>query len=487
MKAAAYARYSTDNQTQNSIAYQMAAIQKYASEKGISLIHEYHDDAESGTDTVGRGDFNSMVEAAIRGDFDTIIVYDITRGSRDVGDWFLFRKQMRAAGVTVLSVKDDLGDVLDPNNFLRELLGVGLGQHQVLSSRQKSIDGKAVKAVQGVFLGGIPPYGYDVKDQRYVINESEAAVIRKIFSMYIDGASYNKILDAIGPVCGKRGRPLGKNSLPSILQNERYAGIYLYNEKVRRVMHKWAGAKPNPKCVRLDGVIPPIIDQATWKKACERKRNVSIKGENKAKRSYLLSGLIQCERCGATYVGHCSISRGIESRYYICGSKYRTRTCPDSKNHNADALEKFVVDNLKNYLMSIDFSEEAESIAKMFNSASADLENEKRDLADTKRKIANGVKALMEGLDIPELKLEIDRMRKHQEGLEDIIARNSVRSHEMNPKDVEELLQTALKNLDDPARLRSAIRLMVEKIYALADGSVAVHVGVHVSGSSGRV
>lgn len=83
-----------------------------------------------------------------------MIIYDITRGSRDVGDWFNFRKEMMVLGVRVISATQDLGDLTDPSSFLHELLSVGLGQHQVLDTRKKSIAGVAVKAKQGIFLGG---------------------------------------------------------------------------------------------------------------------------------------------------------------------------------------------------------------------------------------------------------------------------------------------------------------------------------------------
>ena len=91
----------------------------------------------------------------------------------------------------------------------------------------------------------------------------------------------------------------------------------------------------------------------------ENKRN----GANKAKRKYLLSGLIVCEQCGAAYVGHTSTnSKGYSSRYYVCGNRYRTRTC-SAPNINADEIETFVVQNLKAYFLTLDFAKEARRIA----------------------------------------------------------------------------------------------------------------------------
>lgn len=104
MKAAAYARYSTDKQTENSIAYQMNAITKYCLDHDIDLISAFSDEAESGTNTDREG-FRNLVRAAQNREFEAVVIYDISRGSRDVADWFQFRKTMRALGVQVISTK----------------------------------------------------------------------------------------------------------------------------------------------------------------------------------------------------------------------------------------------------------------------------------------------------------------------------------------------------------------------------------------------
>ena len=134
MIAAAYARYSTSNQQETSIAAQLEGIQAYCDREGIILAGmPYIDEAKSGTNT-NRPGFQRLLADAQKGKFEAVVVYDISRGSRDVGDWFVFRKQMADLGVKVLSATNTLGDMDDPNAFLQELLSVGLGQHMVLQS-----------------------------------------------------------------------------------------------------------------------------------------------------------------------------------------------------------------------------------------------------------------------------------------------------------------------------------------------------------------
>ena len=237
MKTAAYARYSTDKQTDNSIATQMDGIIKFCQSNGYDITATYVDEAQTGTNTNRKG-FMDLLEGARAKKFEAVVIYDISRGSRDVADWFNFRKEMQAHNITVLSATEKLGDISNPNDFLVELINVGLGQHMVLQTRQKSMAGVAQKAKEGQFLGGVPPLGYDVVEGEYVINSAEADIVRSIFNMYAAGASYDKILEKHKGYRGKRGRPIGKNSIKFILNNERYVGVYSWNkQKVKSLKH----------------------------------------------------------------------------------------------------------------------------------------------------------------------------------------------------------------------------------------------------------
>ena len=481
MKAAAYARYSTEKQTENSIQYQLTEIRKYCAEHQIEIVATYTDEGCSGTNA-DRAGFQAMIAAARSRRFDTVIIYDVSRGSRDVGDWFAFRKAMLHLGVNVISATGQrLGDLTSSQDFLLELLTVGMGQAEVLGTRQKSIDGVAVKAKQGLFLGGVPPLGYDIVSGSYVINEPEAAIVRRIFAWYASGRSYGYMLEQLRGVRGKRGRPFGKNSFNAILQNERYIGVYSWNKRRYKLMRQWAGGELNPDVVRLEGVIPPIIDRQTWEEVQKRMSDRRRNAKNKARHRYLLSGLIECEACGAAYVGHTTTnSRGYSTRYYVCGNKYRSHACT-AKNVNADEIETFVVQNLKAYLLGLDFSEAGRHIAAEINKATADLSAERKELQQIEAQIANGVKAILAGADLPELTAELDRLRSRKAELQEIIQTRSAARPPVTPAAVEQLLRESVDSWNDD-NLPEIIRTHVQKIYAHADGTVTVHVGVHIPG-----
>ena len=487
MTAAEYMRYSTDRQTDNSIAYQQVKIREYCAKNNINIVASYADEAETGTNTEDREKFLNMLVAAKNKEFEAVIIYDITRGSRDVGDWFNFRKTMKRLNIKVIAVEDKLGDILNPNDFLVELINVGIGQHTVLTTRQKSIEGVAVKAKEGAFLGGYAPLGYDIAEGDYEINEKDAASIRIIFDMYAKGENYAAILERLEGIKGKRGKPLGKNSLHSILKNERYIGIYTWNKHKVKEMRKWAGGGLNPNVSRIEGHIPPIIDNETWERVQVRmKENAKAKATNKAvKKDYLLTGLIECEQCGATYVGHTSTNKkGYRYSSYICGSKYRTRTC-NAQNGNATELETFVVAKLKDYLANADYEELSQTIADKVNAASIDLSREKKELAEVTRQIANGVKTIMGGFTFPELEEEINTMRIRKSELEDIIARNSINTQMLDKNKLVEFFKLSAGRMDE--NMKEVIKQHVTKIYAHADGTFTVNVGVHIAYCGGRI
>jgi site-specific DNA recombinase len=419
-----YERFSTDKQNENSIDTQQAAINQYSFKHGYTLIHHYVDMAMTGTNT-DRPNFQRMLNDAKAGKFDAIIIYDQSRLSRDIADWTIFRKLMHTYGVTVLSVTENLGDFNDPNTFLTESITAVLANHMILQTRQKSRAGIAQKAKNGVFLGGYPPLGYDVEDGRYVINEHEAKAVRLIFNEYASGTSYSAIVDELARLGykGKRGAAIGKNSLNAILRNERYIGIYTWNKKIVKYMGKWAGGKDNPEVERIEGIIPVIIDIKVWDKVQQRINSRKWNGAYTAKYEYLLTGLIECECCGAAYSGKISTNKkGYTTRYYICGNKRRTRIC-NAKNVNADELETAIVAKLHEILSTNDFDSMAVEIYKTYQKDKGKgLAAERKELTRIKTKLSNATKAILNGADFSELNDQITQLKTRKAELEELIA-----------------------------------------------------------------
>lgn len=482
--AAAYARYSTDGQTENSIAYQMHEITGYCSKNNIRLTHSFIDEAMSGTNT-DRNGFQDMITAAQHKEFNDIIIYDVTRGSRDVADWFNFRKRMRELNINVISCTQQLGDPLNPDDFLRELLTVGLGHHSVLSTRQKVLDGVSAAARKAKFLGGWAPFGYKIKDGKYVIVPSEAAVVKQAFELYADGYSYNYILDKLNMsgIVGRHGKKMCPNSLYYMFKNERYNGTYLWNKYTYQVMRKYVGSKPNPRIVEITDAIPAIVSKEIFERVQERLIMNKHHCHAAKRRVFLLSGLIKCTICGAYYICHASRSKGHEYVYYCCSNRYgkngKKATCK-SKPIPGEDLEKFVINAVRDFLTSeTDFTALAQHVADAFNKTNVDVSAEEKELASIDLKINNGVKAILSGFDAPELRQQMEQLKAKKAELQTVInsAENSKRRIDVAA--LADLLRSDLDNLDsnEPEIIRAIIRRHVPFIDANEDGTLTVGVG----------
>ncbi len=253
-----------------------------------------------------------------------------------------------------------------------------------------------------------------------------------------------------------------------------------------KTLGRWAGGKPNPNCVRIEDAIPRIVDQEIWERVQQRMRDNRNNARNGAKRNYLLSGLIECENCGGTYVGRTSTNtKGYESSSYVCGNKYRTRNCK-AKNISANEIETFVVQHLKEYLRTTDFDAIAQEIARQVNNASPDLSKERSELAQIETKLQNGLKAVLSGLVFPELQEEMDRLRVRKSELEDIILRVESQKPKVDPAAIVKLFEESIEALEG-ADLNRVIKYHVAKIYAHVDGSFTVNLGVHLNGCGGRI
>src|SRR6056297_1960040 len=103
MNAVLYARFSSDNQRNESIDAQVRAIKEYAKNHDIAIIRQYIDRAMSGTND-DRPDFKKMIQDSSRGNFEAVIVHKLDRFSRDRLDYLTYKRQLEMNGVKLISV-----------------------------------------------------------------------------------------------------------------------------------------------------------------------------------------------------------------------------------------------------------------------------------------------------------------------------------------------------------------------------------------------
>lgn len=325
--------------------------------------------------------------------------------------------------------------------------------------------------------------GYNIIDGKYVINEAESKCVKNIFNMFIEGESYSNILNYVNKsgIVGKRGKPLGKNSLYSILKNKKYTGIYTYNEHTFWYMRKYCGKKDNPEKIVLKDVIPVIIDEKKFKLAQQR-MSKRMKGKSRTRRTYLLSELIECPVCGYKYVGRCSTNKkGIETRYYTCSNKYNTKKCK-SKNINAELLETAIIQYIQEKILNQNMDEIIDNIYSAFKNKSNNLEEEKKELRKVDGEIHNILNAIKKGLVFEELEKELARLKLRQNELTEII--NSDVKNEISREDIVEAHNKLIK-LNKEKDYYSLLHSIIEKIMPNQDcNEITVIIGHNVGNKS---
>ena len=199
------------------------------------------------------------------------------------------------------------------------------------------------------FNGGNAPLGYKIVDKHYEIDEAEAVIVRKIFTMASEGYSYNDIIHELNR-CGyktKTGKPFGKNSLYEILRNPRYKGTYIFNRRAKRTSkntrnnHKY---KPESEQIIIEDGVPAIVSKELWEKANAARKYMS-KANTGAKHKYLLSGLIYCGECGCKMHGNYRNRESGEYTTYRCNNQATRLDCK-SREMRAEPLEAFVINSL---------------------------------------------------------------------------------------------------------------------------------------------
>ena len=346
-KAVAYMRYSSDNQNESSIEYQRATIEKYCNMKDIELVEEYVDMAYTGTN-MKRPDFQRMMKDAKRHpDWTMVLVFDMSRFSRHVQQALNCKAQLNDRGIQLVSVTQEFGDTKE--GFLLEGMTHLLNDYYSRNNGDVTHASLMVRANKTIHCGGVPPLGYNLTaDGLLVINEEEAETVRKIYDMYEKDYSYTrmaKILNDAG-IKTKAGKTFTKNSFNSLLNQEKYRGVYRWNRargKSSEDTHNSHAEKPLEKQVRIEGGCPRIIsDEQFFRVQKKMKSRVNGVATSKSSRNYMLGSLkiLKCAHCGSYMVGTARTSHGREYATYSC-PKHKAKECP-TKEIRTEYVDKMV-------------------------------------------------------------------------------------------------------------------------------------------------
>ncbi len=343
LRCAVYTRKSTEEGLDmefNSLDAQREACEAYvASQKpeGWVLVPDRYDDGGYSGGTLERPALKRLLADIEDGRVDVVVVYKIDRLSRSLMDFAKLVEVFDRRGVTFVSVTQSFNTTTSMGRLtLNILLSFAQFEREVIGERIR--DKFAASRARGMWMGGHPPLGYDVKDRKLVVNEPEATIVRMIFERFLKVGSATVLVRELGPagITTKRGKPVDKGILYKLLNNRIYLG---------EAVHKG---------VAHPGEHAPIIGRDLWDKVhaiighSPRSRAANTRSQTPA----LLKGILFGADGRAMTPTHAR-KGGRLYRYYVAAGLLKGDTPPGVvRRAPAAELEAAVVDQLRALLRS---------------------------------------------------------------------------------------------------------------------------------------
>jgi site-specific DNA recombinase len=316
IRCAVYTRKSTDEgleQDFNSLDAQREACEAFIqSQRGLGwvTVAKRYDDGGFSGGTMERPALQALMSDIEKGKVDLIVVYKVDRLTRSLADFSKIVEIFESRDVSFVSVTQQFNTSTSMGRLtLNVLLSFAQFEREVTGERIR--DKIAASKKKGMWMGGLPPLGYDTDDKQLVVNHGEAETVRTIFRLYLEFGSVRDLkneLDRQGLVTKRRastsrmagGRSFTRGNLYQLLRNPIYIG------EVRHRGQTYPGQHRN------------IVDKKTWD-AVQRMLEGQASSRRSAKnikQACLLTGLIYDETGERLSPTFC-VKDGRRYRYYI--------------------------------------------------------------------------------------------------------------------------------------------------------------------------
>ena len=332
-RVAAYCRVSTEYEEQES-SYEVQ-VEHYTnyinSNPEWEMVAVYADDGISGTNTAKREAFNRMIDDCKAGKIDMILTKSISRFSRNTVDCLKYTRELKDRNIAVFFEKENI-NTLDAKGEVLMTIMAALAQQESESLSANVRLGIQFRNQQGkVQINHNRFLGY-TKDEngKLVIVPEEAAVVKRIYAEYIDGASFLQIkrsLERDGILNGAGNKKWYESNIKQILTNEKYIGDALLQKTytVNTLEKKRVSNKGYVPKYYVEGSHEPIIDKDVFLRVqaeIVRRANINTEGKRRVYSSkYALSSIVVCGHCGDVYRRIKWNNRGCKSTVWRCVSR----------------------------------------------------------------------------------------------------------------------------------------------------------------------
>ena len=311
MTAVIYARYSSDNQREESIEGQIRECTAYAEKNGITVVKHYIDRAFSAK-TDNRPEFQQMIKDSGKKLFDVVLVWKFDRFARNRFDSANYKMILKKNGVHLISVMEPIAE--GSQGILVETLLEGMAEYYSAELSEKVIRGQTENALKGKCTGGTGTIGYKIDDAKfYHLDPLTAPLVLEAFQRYDNGDKMVEIVNFLNDkgVRNMLGGKMTHSSVNTMLKNRRYIGELSFRDIV------------------VPDAIPVIVPKDLFDRVQKRlDKNKRAPACGKADEEYLLTTKLLCGKCGALMFGESGTSAtGRTYYYYKCANVKRRKGC----------------------------------------------------------------------------------------------------------------------------------------------------------------
>ena len=347
-RCAIYTRKSTEeglDQEFNSLDAQREAGEAYVSSQrheGWSVLPTRYDDGGFSGGNMDRPALARLLHDIEQGKVDVVVVYKVDRLSRSLLDFSRIIEVFEKHSVSFVSVTQQFNTASSLGRLvLNILLSFAQFEREMIAERTRDKMGAARR--KGKWVGGRPPFGYDVVGGKLAVNADEAAQVRAMFQIYLDERSILRVAELVN------GRGWRMKSWVTKTGARRESGLW-DKSAVRRLLTNvtYIGR------VEYGGQIYPgeheaVVDEATFERVGGVLAAASAgRGDSPRNRhGFILRGLVRCTSCDSAMTSYTSSPRAKTYRYYACTAVSRRGRgqCP-VRSVPAEALEAFVVERI---------------------------------------------------------------------------------------------------------------------------------------------
>lgn len=345
-KGAAYVRVSSEEQAREgySIDAQIKAIKDYARKNDIFLEEQYiyKDEGISGRKAEKRPAFMEMIKVAKSKPkkFDVILVHKFDRFSRNREDSIVYKSLLKKeCEINVISITEHL-DPDDKMSIILEAFLEAMAEYYSINLSEEVKKGQLEKHSQGG-LQTKPSFGYNVEDNKLVINKEEAKIVKLIFESYaIDNISMMEIAKKVNSlgIHTKRGNKFENRTIYYILNNPVYIGKLKYTPGRKNTYNF-----DDPNTILVDGKHSPIVDNNLWDLTQLKLSKNNIWKKPKLRLDYSVKhwskGLIRCSECSCTFV------TATKSKYRCNG--YNKGKCTNNTTLDINEAESIILAQIR--------------------------------------------------------------------------------------------------------------------------------------------